>query len=330
MPDLNEIYDLDATGPTSNSNFASAFFGEGMSPSLVNNGVRNFGSMVRRTIGYRTSICASVSCNIANNASGLYGMIVGTGVINSFGTVPSVQADPTVLRILRYQSSVSVSHNSTSLILLGGLSRRMQPGDVQGLISEGKENWRELFYSPADGGILAGSISLSTVNAITGRTVTFDATSISASVINVAGVQEFPRHTFSAHKNGSNQTSISASARKLTFGTEDWDVGAKYDATTSVWTPATGKHRITGAVQFTSTNGVADETLGVFLYKNGSVLLSWYQSRPSAANLVSVPIGALLDANGTDTYEIYGQKSGAGVGTINGVASETFIHAERV
>ena len=60
---LNNLFELDPTGPTSNSNYGGANIAEGCAPSGINNALRHLGSMIAAATAYKSpSISASVSC----------------------------------------------------------------------------------------------------------------------------------------------------------------------------------------------------------------------------------------------------------------------------
>ncbi len=134
------------------------------------------------------------------------------------------------------------------------------------------------------------------------------------------------RPSFSAHKNGTDQTGISPSTlTKITFGTEAWDVGTYYDTATSRWTPPAGKVRINAAV-FPSANTVDAAQNLLYVYKNGSALRALMSVQAGATQNELLLSGTLLDdANGTDYYEIYFQGNGAGNKTVSGLATSTYF-----
>jgi hypothetical protein len=197
MP-LSTLYQLDPTSAASNSNYAGADIAENCAPSGVNNALRALGQMVAQQLCYKGSnISASVSTNIATASTGLYQAIAGSGNIASFGTVPGEQPSAAVVRILVYAggSSVSVSHSSGKITLLGGQSRDMRAGDVQGLIHEGSsDGWREFLFHREDGTPLAASISATTLTAgsistSAVSTVTLSAASASVTAIGFTSLQ---------------------------------------------------------------------------------------------------------------------------------------------
>jgi hypothetical protein len=136
--------------------------------------------------------------------------------------------------------------------------------------------------------------------------------------------------TFLAHKNGSNQTSItSATDTKITFGTEAWDVGGYYANGTSIWTPPAGKYRVTVGVRMANTNAVDNELINLLLYKNGASHRT-AQNRRGSTNTIAVLLTVLVEANGTDTFEVYVNKSGAGDGEVAGTVTDTWWCADTI
>jgi len=71
--------------------------------------------------------------------------ITGSATITSFGTVANKY------KMLRYTGAAIVTHNATTLILLGGANRTMRAGDVQILTSNASGQWREIAFFRADG-----------------------------------------------------------------------------------------------------------------------------------------------------------------------------------
>ena len=128
--------------------------------------------------------------------------------------------------------------------------------------------------------------------------------------------------SFSANKNGSDQSISNGVYTKITFGTEDWDVGGYYDAANSKWTPPAGKYLITVSMNISGLTGIAHATL----YKNGS----------AHRDLTFTAIGGnwacslLIDANGSDYFEVYAEQTGGGSHTIGGDTILTFFQGVKV
>jgi hypothetical protein len=122
---------------------------------------------------------------------------------------------------------------------------------------------------------------------------------------------------FSAHKGSTDQTGILTNTiTKVTFTTESFDVGSYYDAANSRWTPPAGKYQITASINFTA--GVVDTSIyGLYIYRNGAIYRE-ASVRASGAVTAALNISALVNASGTDFYEIYCIGLGAGNKTVSG------------
>jgi hypothetical protein len=79
-------------------------------------------------------------------------LITGTTTINSFGT-----AAAGMLRMLEFQSSLTLTYNATSMQLPGGVSITTQPGDTLFALSRGGGNWKVISYSLASGAAISSS-----------------------------------------------------------------------------------------------------------------------------------------------------------------------------
>jgi hypothetical protein len=192
---LDRLWQLDSTNAASNSNYGGAAISENCAPSGINNALRALGVMVTRELAFQAAaISASVSTNLVTASTGLLVPVTGPNAIASFGVVPGEQPNAAVLRIVQFSSSASLS-NGTALRLIGGTSRRTQPGDIGGYVHVGSADvWHEFLWSPIDGGV-AGSNSLS-VTTITNRslstsaisTVTLNAASASITAIGITAL----------------------------------------------------------------------------------------------------------------------------------------------
>jgi hypothetical protein len=129
--------------------------------------------------------------------------------------------------------------------------------------------------------------------------------------------------TFSADKGGAGAVTLtSGTPVKITFGTENWDIGAAFASST--WTPPAGKYDIKAGVEIANTNAVDNEILVLHLYKNGSAHRELLFKRGSTTGQ-SINGSWLVDANGTDTFEIYVTKSGAGDGGTTTAAARNYF-----
>lgn len=138
---------------------------------------------------------------------------------------------------------------------------------------------------------------------------------------------------FSANKNNVNQTAIPASTEtKLTFGTEEVDIGSCYNAATSVFTPnIAGQYLFTARAAFSGVNIVADAQYYLALYKNGSVAKYGLQQRSTGTSSLVVDLNVSVPANGTtDYFELYIFGGGAGDKTVLGTIASTWFQACKV
>lgn len=146
-------------------------------------------------------------------------------------------------------------------------------------------------------------------------------------------IAAFGGPSFQAHKNGTDQTGISSATQtKITFGTEEWDNGAHYDASNSKLIPTiAGKWRVSATI-FWSANVVDGAEYQCSIYKNGSAYKKSFDTGGTGAT--SSPcqtVSALVELNGsTDYVEIYGYGGGAGNKTVSGNAALSYFSAEYV
>lgn len=136
-----------------------------------------------------------------------------------------------------------------------------------------------------------------------------------------------PAPCFSANKNGTDQTGVpanNASAVKITFTTEAFDYGSYYDTTNSRWTPPAGRVRLTISA-YLSVGAVDQAQSLLAIYKNGS-LFKYVAISNASGTSGTVLNGSCIDAaNGTDYYEAYFNKGGAGDGTLSGNTAYTWF-----
>ena len=91
-----------------------------------------------------------------STATGWYVDVTGTVTITSFGTVAAGQ-----VFILRFASTLTLTHNASTLILPGATSIITQGGDVAIMMSLGGGAWRCLNYM--SGNTAAGGVPVGTV-----------------------------------------------------------------------------------------------------------------------------------------------------------------------
>lgn len=139
--------------------------------------------------------------------------------------------------------------------------------------------------------------------------------------------------SFSANKGSSTQAVAAANTlTQVTFGTEVYDVGAKFASST--WTPPAGTVAMTTTVGFTGLN-LATYAV-VVIKKNGTG--QWASALPVVTSSLSIPLGngelstpgvsvtlTVQDqANGTDTYTVFCMSDDASF-TVLGDTGNTFF-----
>ncbi len=113
----------------------------------------------------------------------------------------------------------------------------------------------------------------------------------------------FPK--FSAHKNGTNQTGVVTSTwTKVTFTTEEYDVGSAYNAANSKWIPGiVGKGQVLSSIMFLSPND--GMTMAVTVYKNGVLYKQATLIASGVANQGGSVVFNIFVEVVTDYFEIY-------------------------
>lgn len=153
-------------------------------------------------------------------------------------------------------------------------------------------------------------------------TVTEDGTQLASA----QGCANYPNPIFSAHKNGTDQTSIANGTNtKITFGTELFDRGSFYDAANSKWIPRRGRVRIEAQVVFSAGSKVGGIYL-ILVYKNGGTYVQGGYVTQSAGASLACSVSFIDDASGTDYYEVYVYGQTDSTLTVSGNQQLTFFH----
>lgn len=112
-------------------------------------------------------------------APGIYGQINGTTSITSFGS-----GQASIVRILKFDSVLTLTHNATSLILPGGANITTAAGDVAVMVSLGSGNWRCVNYmraaAPPVSGTNTGDQTITFSGAVSGSGTGAITTSLSS------------------------------------------------------------------------------------------------------------------------------------------------------
>lgn len=134
--------------------------------------------------------------------------------------------------------------------------------------------------------------------------------------------------TFSAHKGTTAQTGILASTfTKLTFPTEDFDIGGHYDATNSIWTPPAGIVRVTCSILISAGLTAGSSVSTLTIYKNG--VRHGPDANASAGHTSDgVFVSGLVEVDGNDTIEMYLFSTGTGDKMVSGAVTVTKFQGE--
>jgi hypothetical protein len=133
------------------------------------------------------------------------------------------------------------------------------------------------------------------------------------------------KSTFSANKNGTNQAGITSSTyTKVTFGTEAWDIGGYYDASTSKFIPPAGKYQIIMSITVSGVATTGDPII-LAIYKNGSILHNLQTSVVIAGGGGRANGSCIINANGTDEFEFYIYAGSSLTYSVEGAITETFV-----
>lgn len=115
----------------------------------LDDNLREIEKVVRQDLAHKGADIASATTTDLGAVAGLMHDITGTTTITGFGTVSAG-----IWKIVKFEGALTLTHNSTSLILPGGANITTANGDVGIFISEGSGNWRCLSYTRADDGVL--------------------------------------------------------------------------------------------------------------------------------------------------------------------------------
>jgi hypothetical protein len=132
-----------STVAASNTDIGGANIAELCAPSGINNALRSLGAMLRRAVANQgADKTAAGTTSIAETGTSVYAKITGTTTITSFGT-----PDGNPIRWIQWGAATPVTHNATSMILKGGVSKTYAAGGISCFVHEGGGNWRELYDS---------------------------------------------------------------------------------------------------------------------------------------------------------------------------------------
>jgi hypothetical protein len=136
----------------SNSPSGATTIGTGLDDNL-----RAIQAVIVRGLSHKGSDIASTTTTDVGAVEGLMNDITGDETVTGLGTVRAG-----ILKVLKFEGAVTLTHNTTSLILPGASNIVAVDGDVGIFISEGSGNWRCLHYMKTAGGVLGPVLSAET------------------------------------------------------------------------------------------------------------------------------------------------------------------------
>lgn len=127
--------------------------------------------------------------------------------------------------------------------------------------------------------------------------------------------------SFSANKNGAVQAVATTSPTKVTFGTEEYDVGSFFAS--SAWTPPAGTVLLIATVTVSAI--FSEEPMVAHIYKNGASKWRFDFTSPSASVNNSMTVTAVDQADGDDYYEVYIESTSDPGYNVSGTTTRTFF-----
>jgi microcystin-dependent protein len=137
MADVSATLAAWSSTTASNNPSGGTTVGTGLDDNL-----REIQGVVVRGLSHKGSDIASAASTDIGAVEGLYHDITGTTTITSLGTVRAG-----ILKVLKFEGALTLTHNATSLILPGGTSILTVDGDIGVFLSEGSGNWRCVSYT---------------------------------------------------------------------------------------------------------------------------------------------------------------------------------------
>jgi microcystin-dependent protein len=150
MADVAATLALWSSTTDSNTPSGGTAVGTGLDDNL-----REIQGVVVRGLSYKGADIASAATTDIGAIEGSHHDITGTTTITGLGTVRAG-----ITKVLQFDGVLTVTHNSTSLILRFGQNHLTTAGDIIAFVSEGSGNWREVWRSVAGGTVMPGTISI--------------------------------------------------------------------------------------------------------------------------------------------------------------------------
>lgn len=225
---------------------------------------RAHAAIVRRLQAQGANVASASTVNLGAIADGNYVHITGTTTITAFGTVAAG-----ISRALVFDGALILTHNATSLILLGGANITTAAGDVAEFVSEGSGNWRMTSFIrksalPALSGANGDITSLTACTALT-NAAGIDIKGTNTNDSAAAGdVGEFVDSQVASGSAVSLTTATAANVTSISLTAGDWDVYGSVGfltAATTNFTQLISGVSVTSATIDTNDNSLRHVTL---------------------------------------------------------------------
>lgn len=187
---------------------------DAVGPNTLAENQRTFQSVVRAALAGGDTIASATTTDIGAKDAG-YLAVSGTTTITGLGTVSAG-----IIKILKFDGILTLTHNGTSLILPGAANITTAAGDIAMMRSEGSGNWRCLFYGNIAGLVPKGALTTSGLTMATDKLLGRDTASTGAvEEITVGAGLSLSSGTLSASMAQIQSVSASVGSNALTIST---------------------------------------------------------------------------------------------------------------
>lgn len=181
------------------------------------------------------------------------------------------------------------------------------------------------FYAGASGGTEGMRLSYPNQQLLIATTVESAVTGAKLRVNGIVAIDN--TCAFSVHNNSVNFNVTTGIFTKVTFSTKEFDQNNSFNVGTSRFTPPAGKYLLCGATGI--TGGIANQRLVIGLMKSGANVKN-SATTVGGANPFGVAGTWVVDASGTDYFEIFVFQDSGGTETFSGASVDTYFMGYRI
>lgn len=184
--------------------------------------------------------------------------------------------------------------------------------------------------------IIRGNVTTNGTQTLTNKTLTTptiaDLTNMTHDHSNAAGGGTLGNYIFHATQS-SDQTINDDTETKINFDAESLDTGTLFNLSTDSATLTAGRWLLVGQVgwlNIEASGASSDNFVRCVIYKNDTTVVNYgnkaYLEKGSSTQDPNSNVVAVVNANGTDTYQLYGHYNGnAATEDTNGAATDTYF-----